>query len=220
MPQVSPRLLALDARTGKLLWESGRNLAKKVWIAYSEKHDVLLVGGNGQTNAVRGADGQDLWTVKSDGWSRPPIVLEDSLVVMNLLGDLTGKTILTDYDTMYRNWSFYNLKTGQKEREFEAPGAYCGYGVAARNLIALRSTSAACYDLAQSRLTNLAGFRTGCVSNLIPAGGLLNAPFFAEHCACNYPIFTSLGLVHMPELAAWVKIPAENARLSKRNLNP
>ena len=36
--------------------------------------------------------------------------------------------------------------------------------------------------------------------NLIQAGGLVNAPNFAHGCACNYPIFSSMALVHLEEI--------------------
>ena len=50
---------------------------------------------------------------------------------------------------------------------------------------------------------NLAGFRTGCKNSLIPAGGILNAPNYASGCTCNYPVFTALALVHMPDVETW-----------------
>jgi len=38
---------------------------------------------------------------------------------------------------------------------------------------------------------------------LIPGGGILSAPNYASGCTCNYPVFTALALVHMPEVETW-----------------
>ena len=49
----------------------------------------------------------------------------------------------------------------------------------------------------------LSGFRSGCRNSLIPAGGVLNAPNYAHGCSCSYNLFTSLGLMHVPDVDLW-----------------
>jgi hypothetical protein len=59
----------------------------------------------------------------------------------------------------------------------------------------------------ESGTVNLSGPRSGCTESVIPAGGLLNLPYFTEGCSCAYPLPTGMALVSMPETfeqwAAW-----------------
>ncbi|MCA9214603.1 MAG: hypothetical protein KDB27_16135, partial [Planctomycetales bacterium] len=60
------------------------------------------------------------------------------------------------------------------------------------------------YDLTNdSGTASLGGFRSSCTNNLIPAGGLLNAPDYTRSCTCSYQNQTSLALVHMPDAETW-----------------
>jgi len=214
-PAAGPTLLALDVRTGKELWRTTGNMLGQQWVAYSAKHDVVLTGVYGSVCAFRGADGVELWR-KHVPHNRSTIVHEDVLVTMLLRGDLTGKSLGKDYDSMYREWTMHDLLTGQEKGKFPAPGAFCGVASACRRMILFRSTSPAFYDLETGVVTSLPSFRSGCSINLIPADGVLSVPNYAWHCVCNYPICTSLALVHVPELAEWNPAPAQDERLSKR----
>ena len=49
----------------------------------------------------------------------------------------------------------------------------------------------------------MGGFKSGCTSNLIPAGGILNAPDYTRTCTCSYQNQTSLALVHDPQAEMW-----------------
>ena len=90
----------------------------------------------------------------------------------------------------------------------------CGRALAAEYIVTVRDAFASYWDLATCRQIFLRGVRSGCVNSLIPAGGLLNAPNFARGCSCNYPVFTSLSLVSMPEAADWS--PPASPKLNKR----
>ena len=214
-PNVQPTLTALDVRTGQELWRTSQNLSGQLWVCYSGKHDVVLTGVYGSIHAFRGADGAQLWT-KAVPNQRAPIVHDDALITMLIKGDLTGKSIHDHYDCMYRAWTLHDLLTGEEKGHFEAPGGYCGFASAARNLVLFRGTSAAYYDLAAPGVTSLPGFRTGCAMSLVPADGVISVPNYQYHCACNYPIFTALALVHDPDVAKWVTLPVQDQRLSKR----
>jgi hypothetical protein len=67
-------------------------------------------------------------------------------------------------------------------------------------LLSIRDAHASYLDLAAGEQTFFRGIRTGCTNGLIQAGGLLNAPNFAHGCACNYPLFSSMALVHLAEV--------------------
>lgn len=93
-----------------------------------------------------------------------------------------------------------NPLTGEQEpRAF--PKTYgCDGGVDYGSFYTLRSGTAAFYDKTiESGTVFLSGPRSGCTNSVIPAGGLLNVPYFYEGCTCSYPLPTAMSLVSMPE---------------------
>ncbi len=102
-----------------------------------------------------------------------------------------------------------NPLTGKKERRvvtrsYGCAGPGMDYGV----IIGMRSGTAAYYDKSvESGTVNLSGPRSGCTESVIPAGGLLNVPYFTQGCSCAYPLPVGMALVSMPEAfeqwAAW-----------------
>jgi hypothetical protein len=80
----------------------------------------------------------------------------------------------------------------------------CNSIIASENMLTFRSGAAGFYDLKSNSGTgNLGGFKSGCTSNLVAAGGVLNAPDYTRTCSCSYQNQTSLALVHMPEADMW-----------------
>jgi hypothetical protein len=93
-----------------------------------------------------------------------------------------------------------NPLTGLREpRAF--PKSYgCDGGIDYGFLYTLRSATPAYYDKRiESGTVNISGPRSGCTNSLIPAGGLLNVPYFFEGCTCSYPLPVGLALVKRPE---------------------
>ncbi len=94
-----------------------------------------------------------------------------------------------------------NPITGAEEaREFVKNHGCDLVGADYGNLITMRSGTAAFYDKRrESGTINISGTRSGCRNSIIPACGVLNLPAWTGNCSCNYPVFTSLALVPMPE---------------------
>jgi outer membrane protein assembly factor BamB len=93
-----------------------------------------------------------------------------------------------------------NPLTGEAEpRAF--PKTYgCDGGVDYGSFYTLRSGTPAFYDKTlESGTVYLSGPRSGCTNSIIPAGGLLNVPYFYEGCTCSYPLPTAMSLIAMPE---------------------
>jgi outer membrane protein assembly factor BamB len=93
-----------------------------------------------------------------------------------------------------------NPLTGLEEpRAF--PKTYgCDGGVDYGSFYTLRAGTPAFYDKTlESGTVFLSGPRSGCTNSVIPAGGLLNVPYFYEGCTCSYPLPTALSLFAMPE---------------------
>jgi len=78
------------------------------------------------------------------------------------------------------------------------------------HLITMRSATPAFYDKRiESGTINISGPRSGCTNSIIPAGGVLNLPYFYDGCTCSYPLPTGAALVSMPQTfeqwTAWGK---------------
>jgi len=212
-PAESPRLLALDARTGALVW-SAESSVLGTWLGYSAEHDVLLQGGSKSSDraadeaaagmtAYRGADGTVLWEL-SESYLGPPILHHDRIITQVPYGTqqaspakvfslLTGREITRTHpltgETVPFTWvRFYG----------------CNTGVACENLLTFRSAAASFVDLAGGQGTSsLGGFKSGCTSNLIAADGVLSAPDYTRTCICSYQNQSSLALIHDSDAEMW-----------------
>ena len=205
------RLLALDARSGKPIWEQENDIFG-TWLSYSATHDILLQAGalaNDRLNdevgqgmtAYQGKDGMVLWNDPQRAYAGPCI--------------LHHKTIITNANSYQRSTGAFNLLDGTprlitnpitgKQTSWQFTRNYgCNTVVASEYLLTFRSGAAGFYDLANlSGTGNFGGFRSSCTSNLVAAGGLLNAPDYTRTCTCSYQNQTSLALIHMPDLEIW-----------------
>jgi len=93
-----------------------------------------------------------------------------------------------------------NALTGKKEpRAF--PKTYgCDGGVDYGLFFTMRSGTPAFYDKTlESGTVFVSGPRSGCTNSVIPANGLLNAPYFYQGCTCSYPLPVAVALHPMPE---------------------
>ena len=108
-----------------------------------------------------------------------------------------------------------NPLTGEKEPR-SIPKSYgCDGGVDYGYIYTMRSGTPAFYDKRlESGVCSISGPRSGCTNSIIPAGGVLNVPFFYEGCTCSYPLPVGLALVNMPESheqwSSWGPGKAEN----------
>ncbi|MBM4035037.1 MAG: hypothetical protein FJ291_25115 [Planctomycetes bacterium] len=195
-------LLALDLRTGAKLWSTDRDVFG-TWLAYSEEHDVLIQAGRASRDmlaepssrmiAYTGEDGSLLWD-KPHRYGGPIMLHGESIITQGTAIHLiTGEPKTRDHPLTGEEipWTF--------TRQYG-----CGTAVAARHLLTFRSAAAGYFDLARDGGTgNFGGFRSGCTSNLIAAGGILNAPDYTRTCTCSYQNQCSLALVHTPEVETW-----------------
>jgi outer membrane protein assembly factor BamB len=219
--EENPALYALDAYSGKVLWEK-REKIFGTWLGYSEEHDILLQAGSYSRDrakdevrrglaAYRGTDGALLWQndEKYDG----PCMLH--------------------HDTIITQGAAFDLRTGKRRSRVdpltgtEVPWSYirnygCNTVVGSEYLLTFRSAAAGYFDLANEGGTgNLGGFRSGCTTSLIVADGLLNAPDYTHTCICSYQNQTSLALIHMPEAEIWTfnKFETNRPNLKRVGLN-
>ncbi len=203
-------IYALDAATGKVLWQVDKEVFG-TWLGYSAEHDVLLQAGSASTDRAadeakkgmtvyRAADGQVLWKDLELAYNGPCMLRHDTIITNTkpygsgfALDLMTGKR-LTRPDPL----------TG-KPVDWRFSRTYgCNTAIASENLITFRSGAAGYVDLTTGPGTgNLGGFKSGCTSNLIPADGVLNAPDYTRTCTCSYQNQSSLAMVHMPDVEQW-----------------
>ena len=211
-PGDTPRVLALDARTGKLLWQSTEAVGPG--LSYSQEHDVVLSAG-----AMRGSDGKLIWfnpvdeDEEIDPAAGPATRTGAGATEAHLWWGkwgpmLHGRTILTQqqraFDLLTGRQKTYRDARG-RERQWSYRRSHgCGPMAASEHLITLRSGCAGFFDLKNNGGTgNLGGFRAGCTANLIVANGVLSAPDYTRTCGCAYQNRSSLGLIHMPDVEYW-----------------
>lgn len=198
---ATPRLVALDLRSGNELWAGDRDVFG-TWLSYSAEHDVLVESGRYTRDSLLDeAKGMRAWQGTSGKvlWYRR---------------DYLGPAILRG-DMVLRDKGACELRTGEPVRrpdpltgklvEWTWARTYgCATPLASEHLLTFRSGAAGFYDLCHDGGTgNLGGFRAGCTNNLIVADGVLAAPDYTRQCTCSYQNQTSLALVPMADAEMW-----------------
>lgn len=218
-------LYALDAPTGKVLWQTDKDVFG-TWLGYSTGRDVLLQAGSGARDRAadeakkglavyQAADGEVIWKDLELPYSGPCMLRGDTIITNGngfALDLMTGKR-LTRPDPL----------TG-KPVDWRFSRTYgCNTAIASENLITFRSGAAGYVDLTTGTGTgNLGGFKSGCTSNLIPADGVLNAPDYTRTCTCSYQNQTSLAMIHMPDVEQWTFVNSAgkpDGALARVNVN-
>lgn len=198
-------LRAFDVATGDEKWTRTADRVA-TWMAYSPDHNILVVSNKEGFDAINGKDGGDLWKklLTAPGFGGHPENVWDKVIV-------SGDKIIDQRGP----GKSYDIKTGepltylnpisfeQEEWGFTKTGHHCNYAIASPHLLTFRAGTAGFFDRATNTTGRLDGFRSGCRNSLIPAGGVLNAPNYAHGCSCNYNLFTSLALVHLPSADLW-----------------
>ena len=198
-------VLALDARSGKTVWEKvvdcphrfydamgqwGSIRSRDDWLAYSKPCDLLLTGKQGQARAFNARNGAEVW--QGPVSSQPCVVRDDTFIP--------------------QGGNIFDIRSGQPlGKRLPVTRGGCNYFVAGQHLLMIRDRSVCTIDLEggsevggkENGKHYLFNIRSGCSNSLIAADGLLNVPNFAVGCVCNYPIQTSFAMFTLPEAAAW-----------------
>ncbi len=226
------RILAIDYRTGETKWEVTEGIFG-TWLGYSQQHDLLLQAGASASDRLygeppkgmavyRARDGSVKWQDMERRYSGPCILHNDLIITnTNSYSHSAGAFYLLDG----KQKLVPNPVTGEMQ-PWKLTRAYgCNSIIASENMLTFRSGAAGFYDLKSNSGTgNLGGFKSGCTSNLVAAGGVLNAPDYTRTCSCSYQNQTSLALVHMPEADMWsvssaASVEAVGKKLERVGLN-
>jgi outer membrane protein assembly factor BamB len=198
-------LHAFDVATGNEKWT--RTVERiATWMAYSPGHNILVVSNKEGFDAVSGKDGGELWKklLKAPGFGGHPENVWDKVIVSgDKIIDQRGPGKSYDIKTGEALTFLNPISFEEEEWGFTKTGHHCNYAIASPHLLTFRAGTAGFFDRASNSTGRLNGFRSGCRNSLIPAGGVLNAPNYAHGCSCNYNLFTSLALVHLPSADLW-----------------
>ena len=201
----SRTIKALDVKTGEVQWESETE-RQPTWLSYSGNKDVLMTSNREGLDALSGESGSKLWTksIKADGFQGHPENRWDRLILWNdWVIDQRGPASAYDVSTGKQVMRKHPVTGEDVPWNYTQSGHHCAYAIACENLLTFRAATGGFVDLETLGSSRLEGFRPGCRNSLIPAGGILNSPNFGHGCVCSYSIFTSLALVHVPEVETW-----------------
>ncbi|NQU20232.1 MAG: PQQ-binding-like beta-propeller repeat protein [Candidatus Nealsonbacteria bacterium] len=220
LPDDKPELLALDVRTGDVLWSTTENVFGS-WLSYSRQHDLLVQSGRASRDMLidepdrriavfhcaAGSEGR--WADGSIAWDKQithggPCIIHGETLHLSDPGTGGRAVSLLTGEVATRQHPL----TGEAVPWHYARNYGCGSAVACENLLTFRSGAAGYYDLTSDGGTgNFGGFKSGCTDNLIPADGVLNAPDYTRTCTCSYQNQTSLALIHAPDVPTWTHYP-------------
>ena len=202
------RLFALDPAKGTVRWErevdfppaaSGRPPEQeRPWLepmipvlAHNSKNRLLVLAAN--RNGLRAFHTSD----GSLAWSGPPASQRDPLRVYSpVVTD--DYVVLSDYQGAFGY--LLDVRTGKEAGENRAipRPRTCARIIGNNHLLVYRDSTTEIYDIERNRMIGLNSLRSGCTTSFIPAGGIITAPMFGHGCVCNYPMFSSVALFHMP----------------------
>ena len=180
-------LIALDMKSGNVLWEKPYDFSKCHHVTYmTHGQNTLLVAGtdpkrNFYVYAFDTEDGRELWQHQAPDKKG------------HHTGQLAHPTIVGN--NVYFNKHGYNLRTGEVLFVHDFNWHGCGVMSASTSTIFSRYEYHGMYDLKTKERTELLGIRSGCWLSLIPSGGLLLAPETSAGCSCGHSLQTSIAYV-------------------------
>ncbi|HUT35369.1 MAG TPA: PQQ-binding-like beta-propeller repeat protein [Planctomycetota bacterium] len=210
-------VVALDAATGKPIWQKAMDLTGcgggQYWCALGSMYSKGLLALFGVYSdghywkqffegrfasrrivVVDAKSGVEVWS-KKIGYRVRPLIVGDTLHAEPWAFDLrTGAQRMQA-----------NPLTGQEEPwQWARPGHHCGCPSASPHTLFFRSYCFGYYDLVGDHGTmHFGGQRPGCWINLIPANGLLVAPEASSGCMCPFPTMCTVVFQHRDESRAW-----------------
>jgi outer membrane protein assembly factor BamB len=199
--------LALDARTGKVIWSKGNAYIlpdrhskgscgiRDDWLAYAPEKGIIVSGRFKSASGYEAKSGKVLWENKEIyPTAYNPVILyfrPTPLVVRR------GQLAFSDGST-------FDMTSGNPVTPiFRREAHGCNSAVASVHLLMIRDSTVSYTDIEEGKIYHTRNVRSGCVNNLIAADGLLSVPEASASCICNYPIQTSFAMMYMPETAAW-----------------
>jgi hypothetical protein len=179
-------LVALDAKTGKIIMQNNKNIWGTLLIL-NEKRNLLLMSYNDTRNKLPSEKGGRIAVLDADTgnmiWESPTRQnLPDSYSSSSRSRPLVNDSII------FAEPETFDLFTGRVlDNNFERSYG-CGIISGSKKMLLFRSATVGYYlfDDINSGIHNYGGIRPGCWINMIPAGGLVLMPDATNRCDCSY----------------------------------
>ncbi len=188
---VTWKLMALDAETGRVAWETttgivGRN---ELWMSGG----VVLTTGDRRMSGYDAATGKCLYESASE-MQKFPVIVGDTIY---------GEPVAYDLHTGVPH-TRSNPFTGQATPWTFSRTYGCGSVSGCPNLLMFRSGNLGLYDLSgDSGVQDIGGIRAGCHVNAIAAAGLVLMPPGDASCTCSYAFQTTIALAPTRKEENW-----------------
>ncbi|MFM9964309.1 MAG: PQQ-binding-like beta-propeller repeat protein [Planctomycetaceae bacterium] len=222
------RAVALNARTGKLLWANPVDVTDcsdigigggKLTLMYHD--NVLILGG-------ANANGHYWKQFVAGEFSRRRLVALSALHGYKLWAkdaNYRHRPIVVGNQVIAEPWSFDLASGEQKTRSHPLTGAeepwsimrtghHCGMLTGCESgMLMFRSGATGFYDLnTDSGTRHFAGHRLGCWINAIPAGGLVMIPEASAGCVCLFSIASTIVMEPRETRRPWTIVSAVGAQ--------
>ena len=178
-------LLALDAKTGKLLFKNTENIWGTL-LMLSEKHNKLLMGysdtrfnlpseKSDRISAFSSESGEKIWETETR---------------QNLVGNfLSHSRPLLNDDKVFIEPEMIDLFTGKVLSNNFKRSYGCGIITSSKNTMLFRSATVGYCSLDKpEEIKNYGGIKLGCWINAIAVGGIVLMPDATAKCDCSYLI--------------------------------
>ncbi len=196
-------VVALDAATGKTLWERPITVPFQHIAYLNTAEGVVLISGTHNEGsevyysffALAADSGKDLWNSK---FRALDIRGKQFSEVDGSHGEQWQHPVLTGGALYARPFAF-DLHTGaKKDYKVYRGGHGCGGFTGSKHYLYGRGDNPRMYPLDTQETEGMAltgALRPGCWLNMIPAGGLVLLPESSSGCTCAYAIQTSIAFV-------------------------
>ncbi|MEA1950338.1 MAG: PQQ-binding-like beta-propeller repeat protein [Planctomycetota bacterium] len=177
-------MVALDAKTGKPLWQRPLDTVDGLIVFYMAHSDDRLVLVSSKTKyhvyAFQAADGKPVWDVSFD-WQKP-----DHGGSMSRPAIVGGK--------LYVRPRVIDLATGEFEK-ITMPDGGCGTYALTAHTVLFRKGNVTIWDNASGKASSWSRLRPGCWLSTIPAGGMILSPEAGGGCSCGSWLETTIGFI-------------------------
>ena len=178
-------MVALDAKTGRKIWEQPYAFKGGSWIFFLSYADEVLVNlitsNKYHLFAFEAENGDQIWN-QEYGWRR------------NHHGGAMYHPLIVG-NKIYAEPKVFDLKTGKILSEKIPDRSGCNTMSASATALFYRDSYHGMWDLQQNKRHKWTGLRPGCSLSTISAGGIVLSPESSAGCYCSYTIQTPIAFV-------------------------
>jgi len=227
------KAIALDAKTGRQLWERPIDVTNTTKVSSGGGNLSLMFHAGRLVVTGANANGHYWRQFLKGDFSRRRILVLDAATGQKLWAkdaNYMNRPLVIGGEIYAEPWAF-DLETGKEKTRrnpltgeetvwrFSRPGHHCGVITATPNMMFFRSGFIGYYDLYDDSGTrHFAGQRLGCWINAIPGNGLLMIPEASAGCVCLFSIASTVVLEPREDRESWGIYSATGAATPVRHM--